>query len=53
MPGLDNDSQGVKEWEVWSFANKEWWVQVAEDQDRSSWISGRNTVAIADPDLRN
>ncbi len=50
MPGLDDDSQGVKEWEGWSFANKEWWVQVAEDQDRSTWISGRNTVAIADPD---
>lgn len=50
---VNTDPTGVTEWEEWSFANKDWWAQVAGDQQRTlfgpnSGASG--TVAIADPD---
>ena len=39
--GLDPDvvhdpaTDGVTEWAGWSFANKAWWAETAEDQERS------------------
>jgi hypothetical protein len=51
MPGVgDPASDGVTEWAGWSFASKDWWVQVAGDQERSAFDLASGTVAIADPD---
>jgi hypothetical protein len=44
---MDN---GVYEWVGWSFADKQWWVNVAGDQRRSEFVNGQGTVMIADPD---
>jgi hypothetical protein len=44
------DNDGVSEWAGWSFADYEWWVQVAGDQSRSEFTLARNVVAVADPD---
>ncbi|MBL7184880.1 MAG: LamG domain-containing protein [Phycisphaerae bacterium] len=51
MPGVgDPASDGVTDWAGWSFASKDWWVQVAGDQERSAFDLASGTVAIADPD---
>jgi len=51
MPGVgDPNADGVTEWAGWSFASKDWWVETAEDQNRSMFTLGIGTVAIADPD---
>ncbi|MCA9196378.1 MAG: PEP-CTERM sorting domain-containing protein [Planctomycetales bacterium] len=52
VPGQDEegDFNGVQEWIGWTFANKDWWVQVAGDQRRSEFTLGEGTVMIADPD---
>ena len=51
VPGNGNDAtDGVTEWAGWSFADKDWWTETAGDQNRSRFVSGRGTVAIADPD---
>lgn len=50
IPNAGSAAHGVDEWEGWSFANKDWWITVAEDQDRSLFTLGTGTVAIADPD---
>jgi hypothetical protein len=51
VPGVgDPATDGVTEWAGWGFANKDWWVQTAEDQNRSQFDLGQGTVAIADPD---
>jgi len=51
IPGIgDPDTDGVTEWAGWSFANKDWWIETAGDQDRSLFTLGSGTVAIADPD---
>ncbi|MFC1604928.1 LamG-like jellyroll fold domain-containing protein [Planctomycetota bacterium] len=51
MPGFgDPATDGVTDWAGWSFADKDWWVQVAGDQNRSEFELGTGTVAIADPD---
>ena len=49
---IENDipDGGVEEWRGWSFANKEFWIQVAGDQNRSFYTLGQNTIAVADPD---
>ncbi|MBL58169.1 MAG: hypothetical protein CMO75_00720 [Verrucomicrobiales bacterium] len=44
------DNDGVTEWAGWSFADYNWWVQVAGDQSRSQFSLARNVVAVADPD---
>ncbi|WP_425396015.1 hypothetical protein [Aeoliella sp.] len=44
------DGVGVTEWEEWSFADREWWSEVAGDQRRSEFTLGTGVVAIADPD---
>lgn len=41
---------GVDEWEGWRVAAKDFWVEVAGDQQRSLWAGGTGNVAIADPD---
>ena len=40
---------GVAEWEGWSFASKDFWIE-ADDQQRSTFDLGAGTVAVADPD---
>ena len=45
----DSDD-GVDEWEGWNVARKDFWVEVAGDQDRSLFTKGVGNVAIADPD---
>ncbi len=51
IPGINLDAtDGVTEWAGWAFADKEWWIAAAEDQDRSTFELGSGTVAVADPD---
>jgi hypothetical protein len=51
IPGIGMDAtDGITEWAGWAFTNKEWWIQAAEDQDRSLFELGSGTVAVADPD---
>ena len=51
IPGIgDPATDGVTEWAGWAFANKDWWIETAGDQDRSTFTLGIGTVAIADPD---
>ncbi len=51
MPGIgDPATDGVTDWAGWAFANKDWWVEAAEDQERSQFLLGEGTVAVADPD---
>ena len=53
MPGLDDESVGVEEFEGWTFVNSEWWSQTAGDQQRSNFVfdlADLSTVAVADPD---
>ncbi len=44
------DNDGVREWSGWSFANRDWWVTTAGDQDRSQFTNASGTVMVADPD---
>ena len=50
VPFVADNTRGVTEWEGWSFANKDWWVNAAGDQERSEFALGQGTVAVADPD---
>ncbi len=51
VPGVgDPATDGMTEWAGWAFADKEWWIQAAEDQRRSEFTLGQGTVAIADGD---
>lgn len=50
VPGVGTDQDGVTEWAGWSFANREWWASTAGDQDRTKFLKGVGTVAIADSD---
>jgi len=51
IPGVGDPAlDGVTEWAGWSFADKAWWTEAAEDQDRSLFTLGSGTVAVADPD---
>jgi hypothetical protein len=50
VPGVGTDLDGVTEWAGWSFADKDWWVETAGDQERAQFALGLNTVAIADGD---
>jgi hypothetical protein len=51
IPGIGNpDTDGMHEWAGWAFADKDWWVQTAGDQDRGLFSRGKGTVMIADPD---
>ncbi len=48
--GYNNPAIGVKEFKGWTFLNKEWWATTAGDQDRTQYLRGKGTVAVADPD---
>ncbi|MFH1718260.1 MAG: LamG domain-containing protein [Planctomycetota bacterium] len=51
VPGAgDPANDGVTEWAGWSFADKNWWVETAGDQERSQFVLGNGTVAVVDPD---
>jgi hypothetical protein len=50
IPGLNDPEIGVREWEGWNFASREWWATTAGDQRRSEFTKGTGVVAIADPD---
>lgn len=53
VPGVGNPDVGVTEWEGWSFANKDFWIDVSGDERRSEFTRGQGTVAVADPDEWN
>lgn len=48
-PDVGNDDLGVFEWERWSFADKDFWANVA-GQQRENFANATGTVAIADSD---
>ncbi len=50
MPFLNDNTRGVREWEGWSFADKDWWANAAGGQGRGEFALGQGTVAVADPD---
>jgi len=50
VPGIGTATDGVTEWAGWSFADRLWWTETAEDQDRSQFTKGVGAVAIADDD---
>ncbi len=50
MPAYTDPARdGMTEWSGWSFAKKNWWITV-DDQQRSQFVYGQGTVMIADPD---
>ena len=49
MPGLEDDTVGVREWEGWTVADKQFWID-ADDQNRSHFTKATGAVAVADPD---
>ena len=50
VPHLGSSVRGVTEWKGWSFTDKNWWSDVANDQNRSQFTNATGTVAVADPD---
>lgn len=50
IPFNGSSTHGVTEWKGWSFADKDWWVSAAGDQNRGMFSLGEGTVAVADPD---
>jgi hypothetical protein len=50
VPGVNDPNVGVTEWEGWAITNKEWWVTVAANQNRSQFTSGVGAVMVADCD---
>ena len=51
IPGIgDPATDGVTEWAGWAFTDKEWWTAAAGDQNRSEFVLGTGTIAVADPD---
>jgi hypothetical protein len=49
VPGIGNATEGVAEWEGWSFATPAFWT-FADTQDRQNFTKGTGVVAIADAD---
>ena len=50
IPGVgDPDLDGVTEWAGWSFADRDWWPTV-DDQQRSQFTKSSGAVMVADPD---
>ena len=43
-------NHGVDEWEGWTFADKDFWIEAAGDQDRSLFTKSSGNVAVFDPD---
>jgi hypothetical protein len=50
VPGAGVVDYGVDEWEGWSFANREFWVAAAGDQQRSQFTNSSGNIAVADSD---
>jgi len=52
VPGYNETrfQDGVKEWIGWNFADRDWWVDTAGDQDRSLFTLASGNVMVADPD---
>ena len=51
MPGYGDDAaDGMTEWVGWSFASKDFWSVVTDDQGRQQFTNSRKVVAVADPD---
>jgi len=50
VPTVGNPSSGVKEFEGWSFVDKDWWITTSGGQDREFFSNARGIVAVADPD---
>jgi hypothetical protein len=51
VPGVDDPAtDGVTEWAGWSFANAEWWITTAGDQNRSKFTKATGNAAVADGD---
>ena len=50
LPGVGDPDVGVREWEGWGFADREWWSNTAGDQRRTEFTKGTGAVAIADGD---
>jgi len=53
VPAVGDPDIGVVEWEGWSFANKDFWIDVSGDERRSEFNLGQGTIAVADPDEWN
>lgn len=49
VPGIGNPTEGVEEWEGWSFTQRDFWLYV-KDSDRSQFSKGTGVFAVADPD---
>ena len=49
---VDDLADGMPEWTGWAFADGDWWMRTAGDQQRNQFINGKafGTIAIADPD---
>ena len=50
VPTVGNPNIGVKEFEGWTFVNKDWWAATADDQDRTLFTNASGIIAVADPD---
>ena len=51
VPGVGNpDLDGVTEWAGWGFADRDWWVATAGDQNRSAFEKASGGIAIGDGD---
>ncbi len=53
VPGVGDPDVGVTEWEGWSFANKDFWIDVSGGEGRELFDLGKGTIAVADPDEWN
>jgi hypothetical protein len=49
VPGIGNPTEGVEEWEGWSFVQPAFWLFV-KDSNRSQFTKGTGLIAVADPD---
>jgi hypothetical protein len=50
LPDPDDPAVGPDEFYGFTFVDWEWWVQTAEDQERSFFTSGDGVIMVADPD---
>jgi hypothetical protein len=53
VPGVGNPDVGVFEWEGWSFADKQFWIDAAPNGSRELFDLAKGTIAVADPDQWN
>jgi hypothetical protein len=53
VPGVGDPDMGVFEWEGWSFANKQFWMDTQGREGREFFELGQGTIAVADTDEWN